>query len=105
MPVYDYECRDCGPFSQLRSIHESSATTKCPDCGLPSSKVFPVVHLRAMSVQNRLAWQRNERSAHAPHVCSATCSHKQSRKATRLDGKPELTASKKKNSRPWMLGH
>ncbi|HVK57730.1 MAG TPA: FmdB family zinc ribbon protein [Candidatus Kapabacteria bacterium] len=105
MPVYEYNCADCGSFTELRSITENSGSANCPDCGQASPKLFPVVNLRQMRPENRTAWERNERSAHAPHVCGSGCSHKRETTPKRADGKPELKSSRKKNSRPWMLGH
>lgn len=33
MPTYDYECADCGPFSQNRPMAEFEMPQPCPDCG------------------------------------------------------------------------
>lgn len=104
MPVYEFECRSCGPFTEIRSIIESGSPAKCPDCGTISAKIFPVVNLRQMRPENRVAWERNEQSAHAPRY-SPTCSHKTSGAKPGADGRPALQSSKKRNSRPWMLGH
>ena len=106
MPVYEYSCEECGPFTKLRGFDQSGEPANCPDCGALSPKVFSVIHLRAMRPENRKAWERNERSAHAPHVCGAGCSHQQpSSKKNRPGEKPVMQASSKRNSRPWMLGH
>lgn len=32
MPIYDYECENCGHFEKMQKITES-ALTKCPECG------------------------------------------------------------------------
>ena len=69
MPLYEYQCAECGPFAQLFSIRETSTTAECPLCRRESKKLFPVVNLREMRPENRLAWERNERSAHAPKAC------------------------------------
>lgn len=107
MPVYEYQCSECGPFVEVRPLAESSAPGSCPRCGRASPKLFPMVNLRSMRPENRTAWERNERSAHAPHVCGSGCSHGATPKKARTarDGKPALQASRKRNSRPWMLGH
>ncbi len=108
MPLYDFECRACGPFTQLRSMAESGAPCACPACGASAAKVFPIVHLREMRPENRTAWERNERSAHAPHVCSAGCSHGPGSKPAASRSRPEKPAARgstKRNRRPWMLGH
>ena len=108
MPIYEYHCEECGSFAQLRRIDQSSQPAKCPECGTLASKIFPIIHLRSMRSENRTAWERNERSAHAPHVCSSGCSHgtvKLSPSAEAALEKPRLQSSRKRNRRPWMLGH
>jgi putative FmdB family regulatory protein len=106
MPVYEFNCEECGPFTKLRSLDQSSAPANCPECGAGSSRIFSVIHLRAMRPENRVAWERNERSAHAPHVCGAGCAHDRAMPKKRSNGDPPaMQASTKRNSRPWMLGH
>jgi putative FmdB family regulatory protein len=106
MPVYEYHCEECGPFTKLRGLDQSSQPANCPECGVSSPKIFSVIHLRAMRPENRIAWERNERSAHAPHVCRSGCSHDRVKPKNRISGdKPAMQASTKRNSRPWMLGH
>jgi len=108
MPVYEYECQNCGPFTALRNLSLSGQPAACPTCGTVSPKVFSVLNLRAMRTENRIAHERNERSAHAPHVCGSGCSHGYARPKSRVEkesGKPILQYSTKRNRRPWMLGH
>jgi putative FmdB family regulatory protein len=33
MPTYDYECEDCGPFTEVRPMAEYDRPQPCPDCG------------------------------------------------------------------------
>ncbi len=34
MPVYEYECPECGKrFERRRTIEESDAEVECPECG------------------------------------------------------------------------
>jgi putative FmdB family regulatory protein len=33
MPTYDYECGDCGPFSEVHPMAEYDRPQPCPDCG------------------------------------------------------------------------
>ena len=108
MPIYTFSCDSCGEFNELRPVSESGHAASCPECGSPAYKVFPSVHLRSMGDTVRRAHETNERSAHAPHVCSSGCSHHggggTAAKAAVAD-RPVLKRSTKKNSRPWMLGH
>ena len=108
MPVYEFECAVCGPFTELRRLDRSILPANCPHCGKVSPKIFSVIHLRALRPENRVAHERNERSAHAPHVCGSGCSHghaKPKSRANKQSDKPPLPYSTKPNSRPWMLGH
>lgn len=106
MPVYEYDCVDCGVFEEFHGLSESRQPRSCPHCGKTSPRIFSVIHLREMNPASRIAHERNERSAHAPHVCGSGCSHGTPRqKATSKSGKPALQSSTKRNRRPWMLGH
>ncbi|HTD67585.1 MAG TPA: zinc ribbon domain-containing protein [Candidatus Limnocylindria bacterium] len=108
MPLYEFECENCGRFARLRRFGQSSDPANCPECGASAPRIFSVVNLRAMAPANRAAHERNERSAHAPHVCGSGCSHGHSKPKPRATSdleKPALQYSSKKNRRPWMLGH
>src|SRR5882672_12586656 len=66
MPVYDYLCSDCGPFTDLRPMAESDAPLRCPGCGVLAPRAFLTApHFAIMSAEGRLAHATNERSAHA----------------------------------------
>ena len=108
MPLYEFVCQNCGPFTALRNLALSSQPAACPTCGTLSPKVFPLIHLRAMRPESRIAHERNERSMHAPHVCGSGCSPthaKPKSRAKKSSEKPTLQYSTKPYSRPWMLGH
>lgn len=39
MPIYEYECRNCGEkFEMLRDINDSDGTVKCPRCEAKSAR-------------------------------------------------------------------
>jgi putative FmdB family regulatory protein len=40
MPTYDYECADCGPFSEIRPMAEFELPQPCPDCGEPAPRLL-----------------------------------------------------------------
>jgi len=61
-----------------------------------------------MRPTKRIAHERNERSAHASHVCGSGCSHGHKTTKPQMNPKtdqPALQSSTKPNNRPWMLGH
>jgi len=39
MPVYDYECADCGVFDAMRRIAERDDALPCPRCGAFARRV------------------------------------------------------------------
>lgn len=40
MPTYDYECPDCGPFSENRPMAEFEMPQPCPDCGSAAPRLL-----------------------------------------------------------------
>jgi putative FmdB family regulatory protein len=112
MPSYEYECETCGTFTELRPIAERDVPAPCFICDGPAKRVISAPNLALMNPLNRMAATRNERSQHEPRIgvksscCSGgSCSHKKSKEKLTRDGRPALRGSKKKNRRPWMLGH
>jgi putative FmdB family regulatory protein len=121
MPVYEYMCKGCGPFTTMRPMSEYELPADCPACG----KRAPRVMLTApgcfsMAAETRLAHATNERSAHAPRVlsspwsahgagtrsahgagCSCCSTSTTSRKTRRGKGGTKSFPA----SRPWMISH
>jgi len=115
MPLYDFECQECGPFVAFSSIDERSRPSFCPDCGRTSRRVISAPNLCLMAAGTRKAHTVNERSQHAPrvsrgHQCSASCGCGSGTGGTKVATTtvPKLgqfQKSSKKAPRPWMLGH
>ena len=110
MPSYEYECVMCGTFTRFRTIADRDTPAPCAICDQPAPRVISAPNLALMNPLSRMAATRNERSQHEPRIglktscCSGDrCSHKKA--APAKNGKPALRASRKKNRRPWMLGH
>jgi len=40
MPLYEFKCRDCGPFEQWRTMAESSHPAHCPSCQQTATRLF-----------------------------------------------------------------
>ena len=112
MPVYEYLCNDCGPFTEMRPMAECGEPKDCPRCGDEAPRAYLTApYCAAMPAERRLAHATNERSAHAPQALSqmkaahgAGCSC--------CTGKPMRRARRGKNgaksfpgSRPWMISH
>ena len=113
MPVYEYLCSDCGPFTDIRPMADYEQPSDCPECGRSAPRVILTApRFSAMSTELRLAHATNERSMHAPRSLSsvkalhgpgcACCSgRKLSRKiACGKDGSKSFPTN-----RPWMISH
>ncbi len=112
MPVYEYECRSCGVFTAIRKMSESSDAAFCQECGSESERILSAPKLAVMAKTQRLAHERNEKSAHEPNVgrrssCGCTGSHtcNTTTKVNPDTGKAALQMQTKKTARPWMLAH
>ena len=93
MPLYDYSCEECGPFTELRSMSRSSEPMPCPTCGKAAGRTLTAPFIADMDPKNRVAHQRNEKSAHEPKVVS---------------GKPQghtHGGGRRHPRRPWAIGH
>ena len=106
MPVYDYACDACGPFTVLRPMEEFREPCICPSCGASAPRAFLTAPALGMDSRRRRAVATNERSAHEPRSSvahgagCACCSGKSSRAATTASGGKSFPAS-----RPWMISH
>jgi putative FmdB family regulatory protein len=40
MPAYDFRCRACGPFEEVRPLAEASTPARCPGCASPARRVY-----------------------------------------------------------------
>lgn len=111
MPVYDYECRSCGVFTEHRPMADYATPQPCPECGLASPRAFVTAPaLAAMDAGRRVAFSTNERAAHEPKLLSkhgAGCSCCSS-KALSAAPKTKRAANGAKSfpaARPWMISH
>lgn len=68
MPLYGYQCEMCGPFSEWQPMARSDRAVACPSCKTQSQRLLAAPSLSAVSANNRIAHERNERSAEAPRV-------------------------------------
>lgn len=49
MPTYDYECGNCGPFSENRPMAEFDRPQPCPDCGDDAPRLLTVPSIGGMA--------------------------------------------------------
>jgi putative FmdB family regulatory protein len=117
MPVYDYLCVRCGPFSDLRPMAASALPQECPTCRQDAPRAFLTApYFATMSTERRLAHAANERSASAPramsglrqtHGSGCRCCSSKSLSNEEGGGRGANSSAAKSfpTRRPWMLSH
>jgi putative FmdB family regulatory protein len=115
MPVYEYLCAACGPFTAIRPMAEYEKPHPCPECRRKAPRVLLTApRFSAMSMELRAAHATNERSAAAPHTLSAlkaqhgagcACCSPLSSKKGRKTARGRNGAKSFPGARPWMISH
>jgi putative FmdB family regulatory protein len=111
MPNYDYNCPDCGGFTENRPMAMSGDPCDCPQCGTPSPRAFfSTPFFALMDKATRTAIGTNEKAAHEPktskslgHGAGCSCcsgAPKKSKTVYRADGAKVFPSA-----RPWMISH
>lgn len=108
MPLYDYVCEDCGPFRDWQSMSAAAGPTDCPTCGDPAPRAITAPFIANMNPHNRIAHQRNEKSADQPEVMSRERMDRGASK--RSQGHHHHHGHghhghQHHSGRPWMIGH
>gem|GEM_PF-798829 len=70
MPLYDYDCPNCGAFALMRSMDDRDRAARCPACRRAVQRQVSAPNLALMPSARRQAHFRNEKSAHEPMVCA-----------------------------------
>lgn len=102
MPLYEFNCTQCGPFTELRPMSECATPVPCPGCAGLAPRMISAPRLAVMKRSNRVAWERNEKSAHEPR--SAKNQHSDHDHHSH-DHKSRHRHKHVRGGRPWMLGH
>lgn len=106
MPYYEYDCEKHGIFSKFASINDRNKEVNCPNCGEIGKRLISSPNLALMSVGNRSAWARNEKSAHEPRrSVKKSCSHHGADTAACSSTNQPALKGPRSNQRPWMIGH
>ena len=100
MPLYEYICQDCGPFTEIEKMARASEPMPCPSCEQLAPRGISAPFLANMDPNNRVAHQRNELSSHEPKVGNVK-KHDHSHG----HGHSHRKVHAHKGSRPWMIGH
>ncbi len=113
MPVYEYLCDACGPFTEMRPMAECDRPCECPNCAAVAPRaILTAPHFACMPATARKAHAINERSRHAPRTLEQYkashgpgCGCCSGKKASRLMTKTKGGAKGFPTARPWMISH
>jgi len=115
MPIYEYDCPECGDFTALRRMSEGSEPCPCPACGTPSRRVIlSAPGLATMPGHLRSAHATNEQSRHAPKTLGEYAASKRHPAGCSCCGPSKPQQPTKANphalkaspsARPWMISH
>ncbi|WP_187432146.1 hypothetical protein ROLI_031300 [Roseobacter fucihabitans] len=109
MPLYDYYCEDCGPFTAFATLERFNVPCECPECASSAPRVLlNAPRLAVMSGGTRRAHETNERSADSPKRSShgpgcSCCSSSKARPSKTLHHANGAKSFPTK--RPWMISH
>ena len=109
MPLYDYICDDCGPFRAWQGLALAETPVPCPDCDAAAQRSIAAPFIANMNPHNRIAHQRNEKSAHEPQMLSRQQLDKTGAKRSQASachhGHSHGQRHAHSSGRPWMIGH
>lgn len=67
MPLYEYACAGCGPFTAWGTMSTAAAPAICPGCGAPAPRTVARPAL-GMERGRYRAHIRNEKAGHEPSI-------------------------------------
>ncbi|WP_279604544.1 FmdB family zinc ribbon protein [Methylobacterium sp. J-070] len=72
MPIYDYECAACGPFTAMRPMVQFRDPCACPECGSGASRTFlSAPAIAGMDPTRRSVLASHERDANGRGLAKA----------------------------------
>lgn len=110
MPIYGYQCDDCGPFSEFCKMADFDKPAPCPACGELAPREASAAYLGRMQPNNRKAHALNEKNSSEPRFVGAqeqlkekggSCGHNHGHG----HGHTHTHTHAAPAHRPWMVGH
>jgi putative FmdB family regulatory protein len=113
MPVYEYECGECGEFTASRPMSQYREPQACPQCGRDCLRAMLTAPAFAgMPAVTRTAHAINEKASHEPQtLAERTARHGPGCGCCGGKSMPGRTVTAKDGSkafpsaRPWMISH
>jgi len=91
MPIYEYECRACGSFSDARPMAACAQPAPCPRCARPAARVLSATAIGGGGARRPRAEP------------SLVVKERRPPKVSKTD--PLRRPRHDHGGRPWMLGH
>lgn len=89
MPLYEFQCNDCGPFEAWRTMAEAMSPMNCPTCEEAAKRIFS-----APSVMLNSGFRLKQKPSAEPKL------------VTRQETEPAKTTYRSHgDGRPWMINH
>lgn len=107
MPIYEYECEDCGIFKSMAPMSAYKDPCACTECGKTSPRVLnSVPFLSTLDAGVRNAHNVNERASDAPKKRSTHGPVGKNNVQPRRKSVQTASGSKSfPGARPWMISH
>jgi len=109
MPIYDYMCTTCGPFTALMPMADFELDLGCPECGTAAPRaLLTAPHFANMNADRKKAFSTNEKAAHAPQTTATTGRHPPRCaccKPTKRQADSPAAMKTRTGPRPWMISH
>jgi putative FmdB family regulatory protein len=96
MPIYEFECDEHGSFDEQRPMALAKSGAPCPTCGGEARRVLSAPSVPILARSQRVARDRNERSAHEPRLV---------KRETIAAPDPAARKVHATHGRPWAIGH
>ena len=96
MPIYEYHCTKCGPFTAMRPMAQSAAPSDCVSCGRGAARVLSATFVVGSGHRRRTAGA-------TPNLVTRDRDPERER-AMRKTHRP-APAKHGHLGRPWMMGH
>ena len=97
MPLYEFECHQCGAFEQFLSLKEYGVKVQCPNCDDNAYRVYTPPNVYKTSPNYRKSRGINEKNQESPRV--ETINPKSHSEHNHSDSHHHVSHT------PWMVGH
>ncbi|BCJ85963.1 FmdB family zinc ribbon protein [Effusibacillus dendaii] len=93
MPIYRFECPDCGAFEERLSVNELPSTLACPICKQMAKRIYTAPFVWSMGAAIR------------KRVTESTQPKRMSREELTHSAHTHHGHAPKVGQRPWQVGH